>query len=223
VTPAVIAVDGPAGAGKSSVSRALAAGLGFRHVDTGAMYRAVGVLAAERGIALDDDAGLAALVGGLRFVWEGDRVRVDGRDLSTAIRRADAGELASRVSTRPVVRDRLVALQRGLAGPPGLVMEGRDIGTVVFPDAPLKVFLTAAPEERARRRARELRAGGEAVDEAALAADLAARDRRDSARAHSPLRPADDAVVVETSRLTLEQVVAALRDLARARGLVPAA
>lgn len=223
MTAAVVAVDGPAGAGKSSASRALAARLGFRHVDTGAMYRAVGVLAAERGIALDDDAALGALVAGLRFAAEGDRLRVDGRDVSVAIRRPDAGELASRVSTRGVVRDRLVFLQRGLAGPPGLVMEGRDIGTIVFPDAPLKVYLTAAPGERARRRALELRARGEAVDEVALAADLAARDRRDSARAHSPLRPADDAVVLDTSRLTLDEVVAALLDLARARGLVPAA
>jgi CMP/dCMP kinase len=223
VTPPVIAIDGPAGVGKSSVSRAVAARLGFRYVDTGAMYRAVGVLAAERGVQLDEDAALAQLVQGLRFEPAADRLLVDGRDLSGAIRRPDAGELASRVSTRPVVRERLVALQRGLRAAPGLVMEGRDIGTVVFPDAPLKIFLTAAPEERARRRAADFRARGERVDEAALAGELAARDRRDSARVHSPLRPAADAEVIDTSTMPLDAVVEAVLDRVRRRGLAPVA
>jgi len=218
VTRIVVAIDGPAGAGKSSASRGLAARLGYAHVDTGAMYRAVGVLAAERGIALDDDAALAALVDSLHFAFPEGRVLVDGRDLSAAIREAAAGELASRVSTRPVVRERLVALQRTLGAGGGVVMEGRDIGTVVFPDAPVKVFLTADPAERARRRAAELRARGEAVDEAALAAEIAARDRRDSARAHSPLRPAADAVVLDTTRLALAEVIEAMDRLARGAG-----
>ncbi|TMA99096.1 MAG: (d)CMP kinase, partial [Deltaproteobacteria bacterium] len=184
----VVAVDGPAGAGKSTASRALARRLGFTHVDTGAMYRAVGVLARERGIELDDDEALGVLVAGLSFeiAGDGERLLVGGRDLSEAIRRAEAGELASRVAARPVVRTRLVPLQRALARPGGIVMEGRDIGTVVFPEAPAKLFLTAAPAERARRRAVELRARGETVDETALARELAARDRRDSERAHSP-------------------------------------
>jgi CMP/dCMP kinase len=205
----VIAIDGPAGAGKSTASRALAQRLGYGYVDTGAMYRAVGVLAAERGLALDDDAALGRLVAALSFELRdgGTALVVDGRDVSAAIRRADAGELASRVSTRPVVRERLVALQRALGEAGGVVMEGRDIGTVVFPDAPVKLYLTAAPAERARRRAAELRARGEQVDEAALAADLAARDRRDSGREHAPLRPASDARLIDTTHLDLDEVV----------------
>jgi cytidylate kinase len=173
------------------------------------MYRAVGVLAAERGLALDDDAALGRLVGALSFELRdgGTALVVDGRDVSAAIRRADAGELASRVSTRPVVRERLVALQRALGEAGGVVMEGRDIGTVVFPDAPVKLYLTAAPAERARRRAAELRARGEEVDEAALAADLEARDRRDSGREHAPLRPASDARLIDTTHLGLDEVV----------------
>jgi len=216
--PLVVAVDGPAGAGKSTASRALARRLGFSHVDTGAMYRVVGVLARERAIALDDDEALGLLVGGLSFaIGEGERLLADGRDLTDAIRRADAGELASRVAARPVVRTRLVPLQRALAAPAGVVMEGRDIGTVVFPDAPVKLYLTAAPGERARRRAVELRARGETIDEAALARDIAARDRRDSERVHSPLRPAADAVVLDTTTLTLETVVDEMERIARAR------
>jgi len=221
----VIAVDGPAGAGKSTASRALAARLGFAYVDTGAMYRAVGVLAHERGIALDDDRALAALVAGLSFepTASGEGLLVGGRDLSAAIREPRAGELASRASTRTVVRERLVALQRALGAAGGVVMEGRDIGTVVFPGAALKLYLTAAPAERARRRAAELRARGETVDEAALARELAERDRRDQARAHSPLRPARDAVVLDTTGMALAEVVDAMERIARRRTAPPRA
>ena len=205
----VVAVDGPAGAGKSTASRALAGRLGYAYVDTGAMYRAVGVIAHRRGVALDDDEALARLVGSLRFEpRNGGGLAVDGTDVSAEIRRAEAGELASRVSTRPVVRERLVALQRVLGAGGGVVMEGRDIGTVVFPNAAVKLYLTADPAERARRRAVELRGRGESVDEAALAQEIAARDERDSARSHSPLRPAADALRLDTTGLTLEQVVA---------------
>lgn len=217
----VVTVDGPAGAGKSSASRALAQRLGYDYVDTGAMYRAVGVLAHEASIPFDDDQALARFVDGLAFAFpdEGRRTVVNGRDLSDAIRRPDAGELASKVSTRPVVRDRLVALQRTLGARGGVVMEGRDIGTVVFPDAPVKLYLTADPATRARRRAIEMRARGESVDEEALARGIAARDQRDAARAHSPLRPAEDATVLDTTRLTLDQVVEEMARLARARGV----
>ena len=215
----VVTIDGPAGAGKSSAARALATRLGFAHVDTGAMYRAVGVLAQEQGIGLDDDDALARALSGWRFEVDPARgaILVDGRDLSMVIRRPDAGELASRVSTRPVVRERLVALQRRLGAAGGVVMEGRDIGTVVFPDALVKLYLTASPAVRAERRARELRALGEQVDETALARDLTERDRRDAERAHSPLRPAPDAVVLDTTTLTLDAVVDAMEGVARAR------
>ena len=213
----MVAVDGPAGAGKSSACRALARRLGFTYVDTGAMYRAVGVLAAERGVDPDDAAALARLVARLDFALAGERLLVAGRDLSAAIRRPDAGDLASRVSTQPVVRQRLVALQRALGAGGGVVMEGRDIGTVVFPDASVKLYLDAKPAARAARRAAELRARGETVDEAALARELAERDRRDAGRAHSPLRPAPDAVVLDTTLLTLEQVVESMERVVRAR------
>lgn len=215
----VVAIDGPAGAGKSSAARALATRLGFAHVDTGAMYRAVGVLAHEQGIGLDDDAALAAALAAWRFELDPARgsIVVDDRDLSALIRRPDAGELASRVSTRPVVRERLVAMQRRLGAAGGVVMEGRDIGTVVFPDALVKLYLTASPVVRAARRAKELRALGEQVDEAALARDLAERDRRDTGRAHAPLRPADDAVVLDTTNLTLDAVVDAMEAVAQER------
>jgi len=215
----VIAVDGPAGAGKSSASRALARRLGFGYVDTGAMYRAVGVLAAERGIDPDDAAALGRLVAALDFELadDGERLLVGGRNLSAAIRRPEAGELASRVSTQPVVRQRLVALQRALGAAGGIVMEGRDIGTVVFPDAPVKLYLTADPAVRAARRAAELRAGAATIDEAALARELAGRDRRDAGRAHSPLRRAADAVVLDTTALTLEEVVERMERLVRER------
>jgi len=212
----VVAVDGPAGAGKSTASRALAARLGYGYVDTGAMYRAVGVIAHERGVALDDDAALAALVAGLHFELHESGLVVDGRDLSAAIRRPDAGELASRVSTRTVVQERLVALQRTLGATGGVVMEGRDIGTVVFPAAPVKLYLTADPTERAARRAAELRARGDAVDEAALARELAARDERDSGRAQAPLRPASDALVLDTSGVPFDEVVDRMEAAVRA-------
>jgi cytidylate kinase len=215
----VVAVDGPAGAGKTSASRALAHRLGYAHVDTGAMYRAVGVLAEERGIALDDDAALASMIAGLRFEFVADagRLLVDGQDLSAAIRTARAGELASRVSTRPVVRERLVALQRAVGARGGVVMEGRDIGTVVFPEASVKLYLTADPAARAQRRGAELRAAGTPVDEDELARDLAERDRRDAGRAHSPLRPAPDAVILDTTALTPEGVVDAMERIVRTR------
>ena len=219
----VVTVDGPAGAGKSSASRRLAERLHLLHVDTGAMYRAVALVAAERGIGLEDDGALGRLLEGLRFAFDAGRIAVDGRDVSEVIRRRDVGELASRVSARPVVRTRLVALQRALAASPGVVMEGRDIGTVVFPDASVKFFLTATPGERAHRRALELRAAGQAVDEAALARELARRDERDRTRAVAPLRPADDAIVLDTSDRSLDDVVTEMERTVRARTTLPGA
>jgi cytidylate kinase len=215
-----IAIDGPAGAGKSTVSRRLAQALGLRYVDTGAMYRVVGVLAEAEGVDFDDAAALAALCDrlSLRFEERGDGVHVIGndRDLSAAIRTAAAGQLASKVSTVPVVRERLVALQRAMAAGGGVVMEGRDIGTVVLPDATVKIYLVASAAERARRRCAELNARGEAIDQAAVTREIEERDRRDQGRAHSPLRPADDALLIDTSDEGVEAVVARVRALVAA-------
>jgi len=185
------------------------------------MYRAVGVLAAARGMALDDEPALARLIADLtlEFVADGERLVANGADVTEAIRKAGAGELASRVSTQPGVRRRLVAMQQALGRTRGTVMEGRDIGTVVFPDARAKFYLTADPPTRAARRAAELRTAGETVDEVALARDIAARDRRDATRAHSPLRPAADALVIDTTALPLEAVVALMERVARERGV----
>jgi CMP/dCMP kinase len=218
----VIAIDGPAGAGKSTVSRRLAQELGLRYVDTGAMYRAVGVLADEQGIGLEDGAALAALCGGLDLRFEegvdGVRVIANGRDLARAIRTAAAGQLASKVSVVPAVRTRLVAAQRAMAAGGGVVMEGRDIGTVVLPQATVKVYLVASAAERARRRCAELIARGETADVAQVTREIEERDRRDQSRAHSPLKPAQDALLVDTTSDSIEAVVARVRALVAARG-----
>lgn len=218
----IIAIDGPAGAGKSTVSRRLAQALGLRYVDTGAMYRVVGVLADRRGVDLADAARLAELCDALdlRFEEQADGVHViaDGDDLSGAIRSAAAGQLASKVSVVPVVRERLVALQRVMAAGGGVVMEGRDIGTVVLPDATVKIFLVASPSERARRRCADLAARGEMADVEQVAREIEERDRRDQGRAHSPLRAADDALVVDSTSEPVEAVVARVRELVAQRG-----
>ncbi len=218
----VIAIDGPAGAGKSTVSRRVAQALGLRYVDSGAMYRVVGVLAAEAGIDLADEPALVALCDGLSMDFEeradGVHVLAAGRDLSEAIRTAAAGQLASKVSVVPGVRERLVALQRQLGAGGGVVMEGRDIGTVVLPEATFKVFLIASAAERARRRWAELRGRGEAADVAAIEREIEERDRRDQGRAHSPLRPAADAVHVDTTGADIATVVARICALVAARG-----
>lgn len=207
----VVALDGPVASGKSTVARAVAAGLGYVYLDTGAMYRAVGLLATEAGVALDDEAAVVALAlaAPLRFGGDG-RLFVGERDVSAAIRTLDAGSAASLVSALPGVRRVLVDQQRALARDIDIVMEGRDIGTNVFPDAEIKVFLTARPDVRAARRATELQARGEEVDVAQVLAALVERDRRDSTREVAPLRRADDAVAIDTSDMTLNDVVRAV-------------
>jgi cytidylate kinase len=210
----VIAIDGPAGAGKSSVARAVAAGLGFTYLDSGAMYRSVALMALRRGVDLDDGARVGALAAELEIAFAGGAVAVDGNDVSEAIRDPAVSTAASRVSIHPQVREAMVARQRELIASGRYVAEGRDIGTVVSPDAPLKVYLTAGEEERARRRARETGQNPVAV----LAAQRE-RDERDRARRHGALRAADDAVEVDTTDLTLEEVVARVVELARERGL----
>jgi cytidylate kinase len=220
--PLIVAIDGPAGAGKSTVARALAGRLGFTLVDTGAIYRAVALQAIRSGLALDDDAGLARVVAGLELALEfaaQGRVLLGGADVTDDLRTPALSTAASQVSRRPVVREGLLGLQRrlGLAAGPGAVLEGRDIGTVVFPDADLKVFLFAAPEVRARRRHEELVQKGAHADLAEVLAQQNQRDRSDSEREVAPLRAADDAVQLDTSALGLPEVLDRLEALVRAR------
>jgi cytidylate kinase len=218
----IVAVDGPSGVGKSSASRGLARRLGFRHVDTGAMYRAVALLAAEGGIAATDVAKLTVLARGLSFDFEeredgSARILVSGRDVSDAIRAPEIGQLASAVSLHPGVRRHLVEAQRALGRGCDLVMEGRDIGTVVFPGAPVKFFLSADPGARAARRLKELRDRGLVTDQAKVEAEQLERDRRDSSRKHAPLRPAGDAIVLDTTLLTLDEVIQAMEQAVASR------
>jgi len=210
----VIAIDGPAGAGKSTVARGAAEALGFTYLDSGAMYRAVALAALERGVDLDDGEALGELARGLRIELDGVVVRVDGDDVGERIRTPEVSQAASRVAPHPQVREALVRLQRELIDSGRYVAEGRDIGTVVSPDAPLKIYLTAAESERARRRAAE---NGEPVD--AVLAAMRERDRRDRGRAHGALRPAADSVELDTTGLGIDEVVSSVVGLARERGL----
>ncbi|MHB8875203.1 MAG: (d)CMP kinase [Myxococcaceae bacterium] len=221
--PFIVAIDGPAGAGKSSVSKELARRLGFTLVDTGAIYRCVALMASRRQVALDDDPALRELLARARIsfkVSDGEsRVFLDGEDVSAAIRAPQMSMGASKVSSRPVVRDGLLGLQRRLAleAERGAILEGRDIGTVVFPDADVKFFLLADPEVRARRRFDELSAKGAAATLEEVLADQTRRDRDDSSRAVAPLKAADDALLVDSSALSLVEVVARLEELVTQR------
>ncbi len=215
----VVALDGPSGSGKSTMGRRLAERLGFRHVDTGALYRALALRARDEGIPPDDAAALADLARRMNvtFQWrEGqNRVIVDGQDRTEAARSEAVGMDASRVSAHPAVRSALLDLQRRLGAAGGVVMDGRDIGTVVFPDAEFKFFLTADLEVRAQRRFEELRRKGLDVSFEEVMEALAARDQRDSQRAVAPCRPAPDAISVDTSHLSPEQVLALLESRVR--------
>jgi cytidylate kinase len=198
----VVAIDGPAGAGKSTVARAVAGELGFTYLDTGSMYRAVALAAAERG------AKPATVALTLKIEPLGDRIVVDGADVTAKIRAPEISEAASRAAAEPDVRRAVVELQRRLLSSGDWVAEGRDIGTVVAPNAELKVFLTADPEERARRRAAEL-----GIDPSRVLAEQAIRDERDRTREHSPLEPAAGAVVVDSTHMTLPEVVQRIAEL----------
>ncbi len=219
--PRLIAVDGPAGAGKSTVSRRLAAALDFHYVDTGAMYRVVGLVAHRQGVDFGDVAALEKVCDELELRFEerddGLHTIANGQDVSHEIRSAEAGDLASKVSVVPIVRERLVALQRSMGESRPTVMEGRDIGTAVFPDAPLKIFLGASVAERARRRCADLANRGEPADLDEVARQIAERDQRDSQRVHSPLRAAEDALIVDTTDKSINGVVEYILSLAQQR------
>ena len=213
----IIAIDGPSGAGKSTIARRVAERLGFTYIDTGAMYRAVALWAARQGVDAGDMHRAEQLALAARIDLAPGRIALNGEDVTEAIRTPEMSGAASKISAIPGVRRAMVALQREIGERASVVMEGRDIGTVVFPHADVKVFLDASPAERVRRRHAELAAKGQVVDEEQLARDMRERDARDSTRADAPLTQAPDAVYVDTSGMTLEAVEEAILKIVRAR------
>lgn len=218
-TPLIVAIDGPSGAGKGTVARAVATRLGYRHIDTGAMYRAVAWRALQDAVDLADEARVADLARRIRLVVGDGVVQVDGHDVAVLIRTPEIDQASAAVARQPRVREVLIDLQRALGAGGGVVMEGRDIGTVVFPQADLKVFLDASPEERARRRAQDAAhaAGKSGAALADVATALAARDQSDRTRAVSPLARAEDAVLIDTTGLSIDEAVDAVLALVRQR------
>lgn len=208
----VIAIDGPAASGKGTVAASVARALGFHLLDSGALYRLVALAAMRSGVSLDAAAELAATAAALDVRFDSGGIWLDGGDAGSAIRDEAISEAASKVAVHPEVRAALLGRQRSFRRPPGLVADGRDMGTVVFPDAALKVFVTATPEARAERRRRQLAGFGVAADPQALLDEIRARDRRDSARAVAPLKPAADAVVLDTTGLTAEEAAGFVLD-----------
>jgi cytidylate kinase len=206
----VLTIDGPSGSGKGTISRAVAFRLGWHLLDSGALYRLVALAAAGSGVRLDDPDGLAADAETMdvAFAAESERVVLGGADVTAELRTERSGAAASQVAALPAVRTALLARQRAFARPPGLVADGRDMGTVVFPEAALKVFLTASPEERARRRHKQLKEKGIDVSLRDLSSEIAQRDARDAGRSVAPLRPAEDARIVDSTGMTPDDVVA---------------
>lgn len=219
----VVAIDGPAGAGKSTVALELSKRLGYVLVDTGALYRGVALAARERGLSWDDGPGLGGLAGSLHFGFSraddgSPRLQIDGRDRADDIRSPEISMGASDVSRHPEVRDALLEIQRSLGKDGGVVLEGRDIGTVVFPGAQAKIFLTASAETRAGRRVEDLRIRGIAADASTTLREISARDAQDQNRAVAPLKPAPDSIVLDTTDLGVDGVVERLVGIARAAG-----
>lgn len=210
-----IAIDGPAGAGKSTVAKMVAAKLGFQYLDTGAMYRSAALLAVEKGVSLQDATACGQIAHNMQIQFvpgNPQRVMLNGRDVTDAIRSPEVSHAASVISVHPEVRKEMVKRQRALCEVGGVVLEGRDTTTVVCPDARLKVFLTASPEERARRRLKDLLAAGEEATFEEVLEQIRERDRRDTTRDHSPLRVAEDALVIETDGITADDVARRILD-----------
>jgi cytidylate kinase len=214
--PPVIAIDGPAGSGKGTIAQGVAQALGFHYLDSGSLYRLVALKALEAGIPLDDGSRLAQAAAGMATTFSGERVELDGVDVTTAIRSPAVSAAASQVAVHPEVRRTLLARQRAFRRPPGLVADGRDMGTVVFPDASLKVYVTASAEERARRRYKQLIEKGNPVTLAGLLRGIRERDARDSARAAAPLRVAADAIVLDTTDMSIDASIAFVLERFRA-------
>jgi cytidylate kinase len=230
----VITVDGPSGSGKGTLCQLLVHQLGWSLLDSGALYRLVGLAAEQQHVSLDDEAAVAVLALNLNVafqvtdyndqhtdetVFQPASVLLDGIDVSAKVRTEHCAVLASKIAVYPTLRDALKTLQRRFAKPPGLVADGRDMGTVIFPDAALKIYLSASAQERAKRRYKQLLAQGQCVTLDALLADIQQRDQRDTQRAVAPLRPASDALVIDSSHLTINEVLAQVIAACRARGL----
>jgi cytidylate kinase len=222
----VIAIDGPGGAGKGTIARLAALKLNWHMLDSGALYRLVALAAQRHGLAWDNEAALVPLAGHLDVEFLADsgftesRILLEGEDVTDAIRTEDCGSGASQVAVLPGVRSALLDRQRAFRRPPGLVADGRDMGTVIFPDAELKIFLTASPEERALRRHKQLKQKGIDVNVATLSKEISARDARDAQRSAAPLQAARDAITIDTTAMTIDQVVERVLQLCRDRQLV---
>ncbi len=219
----VIAIDGPTASGKGTLAARVAAALGWHYLDSGAIYRLLALAALKRGIALEDESALAGLALALEARFAGESVLLDGEDVSLELRREETGNAASRLAVLPAVRAALLARQQAFRANPGLVADGRDMGSVVFPDAALKIFLTASAEARAQRRYKQLIEKGLPANIDSLQQDIQARDARDQSRVVAPLKPCEDAVVIDSTALSIEEVCRQILALAAARGLVAAA
>jgi len=219
----IVAIDGPSSSGKGTISRLVAARVGWNLLDSGALYRLVALAGAQRELDADDVPGHVAVARSMKIEFGSrggeERVLLDGRDITRQLRTEETGAGASRVAAWPPVRDALTERQRAFATPPGLVADGRDMGTVIFPEARLKVFLTASAEERAQRRHKQLIGKGSAASLAALSREIAERDLRDSTRQVAPLKPAPDAQLLDSTGLSIDAVVERVISLGRERGL----
>ena len=222
ITTAIVTIDGPSGSGKGSICQMLAKELGWRLLDSGALYRIVGLAAQRQSVPFDDGFALAKLAANLNVEFcpaangEPATVWLEGEDISAQVRSETTGELASKVAVHNGVREALKSLQRSFAKAPGLVADGRDMGTVIFPDAPLKIYLTASAQERAERRYKQLKNKGESVNLAALLEDIQNRDERDINRAVAPLRPAADAIIIDSTGMTIDDVFKQVFDSVKA-------